>query len=54
MTRAIQLLIARRGLANMAAHVLARRPALLGTLMGVIGDFVPPRELVGQIFRRPG
>ncbi len=53
-TRAIQLLIARRGLANMAAHVLARRPALLGTLMGVIGDFVPPRELVGQIFRRPG
>ena len=51
-TRGIQLLIARRGLANLAAHGLARRPALLDTLMGVIGDFVPPRELLGQAFRR--
>jgi geranylgeranyl reductase family protein len=53
-TRGIQLLIARRGLANMAAHSLARRPALLDTIMGVIGDFVPPRELVSQALRRPG
>jgi len=53
-TRGIQLIIARRGLANMAAHFLARRPALLDTLMGVIGDFVPPRDLLGQAFRRPG
>src|SRR6266511_1058743 len=51
-TRGIQLLIARRGLANLAAHALARRPALLDTLMGVIGDFVPPRELLVQIIRR--
>ena len=51
-TRGIQLLIARRGLANLAAHGLARRPALFDTLMGVIGDFVPPRELLGQVFRR--
>jgi len=51
-TRGIQVLIARRGLANMAAHFLARRPALLDTLMGVIGDFGPPRELLGQAFRR--
>jgi geranylgeranyl reductase family protein len=53
-TRGIQLLIARRGLANVAAHALARRPALLDTIMGVIGDFVPPRELVSQALRRPG
>jgi flavin-dependent dehydrogenase len=53
-TRGIQALIARRGLANMAAHFLARRPALLDALMGVIGDFVPPRELLSHAFRRPG
>jgi flavin-dependent dehydrogenase len=53
-TRGIQLLIARRGPANFAARALARRPALLGVLMGVIGDFVPPGELVRQILRRPG
>jgi len=51
-TRGIQLLIARRGPANLAARALARRPALLGVLMGVIGDFVPPGELVRQAFRR--
>ena len=52
-TRAIQLLIARRGLASLAARTLARRPALLGTLMGVIGDFVPPAELLTPaLFRR--
>jgi geranylgeranyl reductase family protein len=44
-TRALQLVIARRGLANVAAGFLQRRPALLSMLMGVIGDFVPPREL---------
>jgi geranylgeranyl reductase family protein len=53
-TRGVQFLIARRGLANLAAHTLTRRPALLGTLMGVIGDFVPPRELFRQVLRRPG
>ena len=53
-TRGIQLLIARRGPANLAARALARRPALLGVLMGVIGDFVPPGELLRQALRRPG
>jgi flavin-dependent dehydrogenase len=48
-TRAIQLLIAGRRRANLAAAFLARRPQLLGTLMGVIGDFAPPRALL-----RPG
>jgi geranylgeranyl reductase family protein len=45
-TRGIQLILARRRLANGVAHALARRPALLGALMGVVGDFVPPRELL--------
>jgi flavin-dependent dehydrogenase len=40
-TRALQLVIAHRGLANAATHFLARRPALLSTLMGVLGDFIP-------------
>jgi hypothetical protein len=38
--------VARRRLANVAARTLARRPALLDALLGVIGDFVPPRALV--------
>jgi geranylgeranyl reductase family protein len=45
-TRGLQLVIARRRLADLAAHALARRPALLDALMGVIGDFVPPAELL--------
>lgn len=53
-TRGIQLLIARRRPANVAAHVFERRPDLLAVLMGVIGDFVPPGELFRQIFRRVG
>ncbi len=48
-TRALQLVIAHRGLANPAARFLQRRPALLGTLMGIIGDFIPPRTLWGQV-----
>ena len=53
-TRGIQLLIARRRLANLAAHALVRRPALLDMLMGVIGDFVPPRELFRHALRSHG
>jgi geranylgeranyl reductase family protein len=45
-TRGLQLVIARRRLADLAAHALARRPVLLDALMGVIGDFVPPAELL--------
>jgi geranylgeranyl reductase family protein len=48
-TRALQLIIAHRRLANGAARFLRRRPALLGTLMGVIGDFTPPRTIWGQV-----
>jgi flavin-dependent dehydrogenase len=45
-TRALQFVIAHRRLANGAARFLQRRPALLSALMGVIGDFVPPRALL--------
>jgi geranylgeranyl reductase family protein len=47
--QALQLIIAHRRLANSAARFLQRRPALLGTLMGVIGDFIPPRAIWGQV-----
>lgn len=46
LTRALQFVVARRWLANPVARALASRPALLGALMGVLGDFVPPRELL--------
>lgn len=45
-TQALQFIIAHRRLANGAARFLQRRPALLSALMGVIGDFVPPRALL--------
>jgi len=48
-TQALQLIIAHRRLANIAARFLHHRPALLSALMGVIGDFVPPRQLWGQV-----
>lgn len=48
-TRALQFVIAHRALANTAARFLQRRPALLSVLMGVIGDFIPPRALWGQV-----
>jgi len=51
-TRALQILVGRRWLANRAAHALLRRPALLDALMGVIGDFVPPRALLRPAFFR--
>lgn len=50
-TRALQLVVARRPLANLAVHLLARRPAVLDLLLGVIGDFVPPRALLRGLLR---
>jgi flavin-dependent dehydrogenase len=44
-TRVLQTLIARRSLANLAARWLAARPRVLQALLGVIGDYVPPRAL---------
>ena len=50
---ALQVVIGRRALADAAARALARRPALLAAVMGVIGDFVPPRELLRPSLLRP-
>ncbi len=50
-TRGLQILIAHRSLANLAARLLARRPGLLDRLLGVIGDFVPPRALLTGLLR---
>jgi flavin-dependent dehydrogenase len=44
-TRVLQALIAHRRLANAAARWLAARPRVLAALLGVIGDYVPPRAL---------
>lgn len=46
LTRVLQTVIRRRPLADLAARALARRPALLDALMGVLGDYVPPRALL--------
>jgi flavin-dependent dehydrogenase len=45
-TRALQLVIGHRRLANLAARWLSQRPGVLDSLLGVIGDFVPPRGLL--------
>ena len=45
LTRALQAVIGRRPVANLVAHWLAARPRVLAALLGVIGDYVPPRAL---------
>jgi flavin-dependent dehydrogenase len=51
-THALQVVISHRRLANLAARLLARRRHLLDLLLGVLGDFVPPRALLTGIFGR--
>jgi menaquinone-9 beta-reductase len=48
-TRALQLIIGHRRLANLACRALARRPAVLDALLGVFGDYVPPRALLALL-----
>jgi flavin-dependent dehydrogenase len=45
-TLLLQRIIAQRTLSVAAGRVLSRRPAHLARLMGVFGDFVPPRALL--------
>jgi len=52
LTRVLQVVIERRWLANRVAHWLARRPDHLRLLMGVIGDFVPPKALLSPRLAR--
>lgn len=49
-TLILQRVIASRALSIAAARILAARPAHLGRLMGVLGDFVPPRALLEPRF----
>jgi len=44
--QALQFLVARRWLAIRAVRFLGSRPDLLDRLLGVIGDYVPPRALL--------
>lgn len=48
-TRALGFIVRRRRLANLTAHLLVRRPALLELVMGVVGDYVPPRTLLAGL-----
>jgi flavin-dependent dehydrogenase len=50
-TRLLQAVIRHRSLANGACRLLARRPQLLDLLLGVVGDFVPPRTLLSGLLR---
>jgi flavin-dependent dehydrogenase len=44
-TRALQVVLRHRRLANAVTRALALRPAALDALLGVFGDYVPPRAL---------
>ena len=48
-TRALQFLIGHRRLANVTCRTLARRPHVLDALLGVFGDYVPPRALLSLL-----
>jgi flavin-dependent dehydrogenase len=48
-TRALQMVIRHRRLANWTCRALARRPGALDALLGVFGDYVPPRALAGVL-----
>ena len=49
LTRALQFIVGHRRLANLACRALARRPRALDALLGVFGDYVPPRALLGLL-----
>ena len=51
-TRALQAVIRHRRVANVACRALARRPGLLDALLGVFGDYVPPRALLSVVSGR--
>jgi flavin-dependent dehydrogenase len=51
-TRGLHVVVRHRRLANVAARVLARRPALMDLLLGIVGDYVPPRALLTRLAAR--
>ncbi len=48
--RALQFLIANRYLCKNTVSLLAKRPDLAGSLVGVIGDYLPPGKVVSAKF----
>jgi menaquinone-9 beta-reductase len=48
-TRVLQAVIGRRRLATWMCRALTRRPQALDALLGVVGDYVPPRALLGAL-----
>lgn len=52
LTRALQFVIRRRWRADLVARRLARDTDLVDLLLGVVGDFVPPRALLRGLFAR--
>jgi flavin-dependent dehydrogenase len=46
LARGLQFVVGHRWLANLVARSVVSRPVLLETLMGVFGDFIPPRDLL--------
>ena len=51
-THVLHFLISHRALANLTARLLSRRQSLLDLLLGVLGDYVPPRALVSGVLAR--
>ena len=49
LTRVLQAVIGRRRLATWMCRALTRRPQALDALLGVVGDYVPPRALLGAL-----
>jgi flavin-dependent dehydrogenase len=47
--RALQLIVRHALIARRVGRVIARRPELLDLLMGVVGDFAPPRALLRRV-----
>jgi flavin-dependent dehydrogenase len=52
-TRVIQYVIRRRWATNLTGALLERHPGWLDALLGVIGDYVPPRALLSQLRAEP-
>jgi len=51
-TRLLQLVISRRWLTGVFVRLLVRRPVFLDVLLGVVGDFVPPRAWLAGLLGR--
>jgi flavin-dependent dehydrogenase len=51
-TRALHAVVRRRWLAGLTGRFLKSRPALVDAMLGVVGDYIPPRALLGSLTAR--